>query len=472
MNNAQPPPPAHVRLESVEKARSLPEKQGHEENLRFSHQGGTGGSLSDSTHSSREVAENDEDETVAVEHHLSGAAGEDCSSRSTSEDVRKRPSRADQECGRDTRKKQSSSRASSELSDSGDSGNSGSTKSDSEYRGEAATKDSGDNSRDELEGTPENDDSRRQSRTLRREDHQELCEENCDFRKEVSNAVQHRVDQEANTTRPEDRQREQSKSRKRDEVSVTNDAEDDTGKGSFATDGRRRSDSHSSVDGGDGLDKEVHVGEHSDNKHAHESGTVHDELTEQPEIRTLDDDESTINLDDENDDFGQKPSQHGDKGDATGREESDGPANVREHTCSNQDEEREINQCAEIEMSTPSLELTWERPHPRETATSRLHRHISRMGEAQDRLDDYVLPPPKEFLSNHPSGSQSTVRRGQDDPPEAKDSPLQEIAKSATKGRRRSAADLEWSEGEQPREVNNNGDVCCQDEDKHMFVLL
>lgn len=445
-NNAQLTP-IHVRRESMERARHISEKQGHKENLGVSNVGGTGGSLRDSTHYSIEDVNDGEDETIEADHHILSAEDEDCR-RSTSEDLRKQPSRIDQECDRGRREKQSSSRASIEIRDSGDSGNSMSRKNNSEHRGDASTRGGGDINPDEGEGAPQNE-SRRRSKTFQGEDREEMCGENYDFSKEISDDIQKRVDREVSATVNEGERREQTKNRERGEVNMVDNIEDGSGKAAYATNGRRRFDSHSSVDGGDDLDEKACVGKHSDNKYAHESGTLHDKLERKPEFRTLDGDESANNLDG-NDDLGHKPSQEEDTRHATDRKEEGGP----DHTCSNQDEERELDQCAELEILTPSLEITWEKPRRRGTATSRLHRHISRIGEPEDRPDGHLLPPPKEFLSNHSSGSQSTIRRGQDNPPEAKDSGLQLIIKSTRKSRRRSAADLEWGDGELPQEVN------------------
>lgn len=126
---------------------------------------------------------------------------------------------------------------------------------------------------------------------------------------------------------------------------------------------------------------------------------------------------------------------------------------------SNQDEEREFDEEVELDLVLPHLELgAWGGPHQENSAT-RLHRHIP--GSDTEAMDlNGSIPPPKEFLKNTPpkpmankqleeggGGSNGGQRRI------LENSSLTDFPKSALKGRRRSAADLEWNDGGETPDV-------------------
>ncbi|CAM9434549.1 unnamed protein product [Ectocarpus fasciculatus] len=123
------------------------------------------------------------------------------------------------------------------------------------------------------------------------------------------------------------------------------------------------------------------------------------------------------------------------------RQPGDNPAPASVPRKSNQDEEKEeVDEEADIDLAVPRLEIgDWEGPHQGQSATSRLHRHISRRDTEAVGFSGGV-PPPKEFLTHKLLESPSTTdyerNTGSDGLP-----------KPTTNGRRRSAADLEWNDG-------------------------
>lgn len=129
---------------------------------------------------------------------------------------------------------------------------------------------------------------------------------------------------------------------------------------------------------------------------------------------------------------------------------------------SNQDEESELDEEEESDVFVPPLELLeWEGPRQGQSATSRLHRHIS--GNDPDALGsaNATLPPPKEFLASRPLQSPARIQGKNEDKNrpdgqrlEPESLHLENGLKSARKGRRTSAADLVWGEGEELRDVS------------------
>ena len=140
----------------------------------------------------------------------------------------------------------------------------------------------------------------------------------------------------------------------------------------------------------------------------------------------------------------------------------DGPELENELTRSNQDEEGGLDEEAGSDLLVPPLEiLDWEGPRQGQSATSRLHRHISGNDPEALGFVNITVPPPKEFLASRPLQSPARVR-GQN---EGKDTSggenlepeslhLESGLKPARKGRRASAADLEWSDGAEARDVS------------------
>ncbi|CAN0061820.1 unnamed protein product [Ectocarpus sp. 8 AP-2014] len=123
------------------------------------------------------------------------------------------------------------------------------------------------------------------------------------------------------------------------------------------------------------------------------------------------------------------------------RQPEDNPAPASVPRKNNQDEEKEeVDEEADIDLAVPRLEIgDWEGPHQGQSATSRLHRHISRRDTEAVGFSGGV-PSPKEFLTHKLAESPSTTdcerNTGSDSLP-----------KPTTNGRRRSAADLEWNDG-------------------------
>lgn len=143
------------------------------------------------------------------------------------------------------------------------------------------------------------------------------------------------------------------------------------------------------------------------------------------------------------------------------RQQSDlsAPPDVLKGT--NQDEEKEFDEEAEIDHALPPSEKQyWGCAHKDHLATSRLHQHISRSDTEAIDLNGGI-PTPKEFLKSIPTrpmsskqreeaegGSNSTQSRNLDV------AILMDVPKSASKGRRRSAADLEWNDGGETPDVS------------------
>ncbi|CAM9452904.1 unnamed protein product [Scytosiphon promiscuus] len=123
-----------------------------------------------------------------------------------------------------------------------------------------------------------------------------------------------------------------------------------------------------------------------------------------------------------------------------------GGADIQERN--NQDEEKEFDEEADIDLVVPIEVGAWEVPHHQwQSATSRLHRHISRPGEKNTGTCN--IPPPKEFLANTslnpltvPTVAGHITEAGQ-----GHDSTSTRSANLGTKcTRRRTAADLEWND--------------------------
>lgn len=140
----------------------------------------------------------------------------------------------------------------------------------------------------------------------------------------------------------------------------------------------------------------------------------------------------------------------------------DGPELENELKHSNQDEEGGDDQEAGSDVLLPPLEiLDWKGPRRGQSATSRLHRHISGNDPEALGFVNITIPPPKEFLASRPLQSPARVRgqnEGKDTPNGEKLEPeslhLKSGIKPARKGRRASAADLEWSDGEEAQDVS------------------
>lgn len=134
------------------------------------------------------------------------------------------------------------------------------------------------------------------------------------------------------------------------------------------------------------------------------------------------------------------------------------PAGVRKG--SNQDEDKEFDEDAEIDREVPQLEIeNWGNPPPGQSATSRLHRHISQSSVEAGNLKVSV-PPPKEFLTQgslKPSVSeQHDMGRANANAGRHRDTEQTrsfDVPKPASNGRRRTAADLEWSDGAETPDV-------------------
>lgn len=155
------------------------------------------------------------------------------------------------------------------------------------------------------------------------------------------------------------------------------------------------------------------------------------------------------------------------------QQQANRPAPADELKGSNQDEEKESNEEAEIDLALPQLEIgAWEGPHREQLETSRLHRHIS--GSETEAIGvNGDIPPPKEFLKKASPKSMANKPRedgrggsngGQSRIPE--NSSLMDVPKSASRGRRRSAADLEWNDGGETPDVrilNNLHNHSCKD---------
>eukprot|EP00904_Undaria_pinnatifida_P004652 jgi/Undpi1/14188/HiC_scaffold_9.g03837.m1 len=141
----------------------------------------------------------------------------------------------------------------------------------------------------------------------------------------------------------------------------------------------------------------------------------------------------------------------------------DGAALENELKRSNQHGEREFDEEAENDILVPQLEIVdWEGPRQGQSVTSRLHRHISGENDLEALGSvNAILPPPKEFLASRPLKS-SPRTQGE---VESKHKPgghgmeclelengLKNGLKPAKKGRRTSAADVEWSDGAEARD--------------------
>lgn len=152
-----------------------------------------------------------------------------------------------------------------------------------------------------------------------------------------------------------------------------------------------------------------------------------------------------------------------------GHEETGDPVPLDEKKCSNQDEEVDFYMHVDGELPVPPLEiLPWEGPRLGKSATSRLHCHISGTNTEAIGFDD-PLPPPREFLTNHainsPAGThcEENENKTNGQPQESRGNARSDsVTKTAGSGRRRSAADLEWSDGGVRRNVRfrNMQSVC------------
>ncbi|CAM9795122.1 unnamed protein product [Ectocarpus sp. 12 AP-2014] len=127
--------------------------------------------------------------------------------------------------------------------------------------------------------------------------------------------------------------------------------------------------------------------------------------------------------------------------DVQARQPKDTPAPANVPRKSNQDEEKEeVDEEADIDLAVPRLEIEdWDGPHQGQSATSRLHRHISRRDTEAVGFSGGI-PPPKEFLTHKLAKSPSTIDY-------ERNTGSNGLPKPTTNGRRRSAADLEWNDG-------------------------
>lgn len=145
-------------------------------------------------------------------------------------------------------------------------------------------------------------------------------------------------------------------------------------------------------------------------------------------------------------------------------EDNTSPASVPRK--SNQDEEKaEVDEEGDIDLAVPRLEIgDWEGPHQGQSATSRLHRHISRRDTEAVGFSGGV-PPPKEFLTHKvvesPSATDCERNTGSDD-----------LLQPTTNGRRRSAADLEWNDGGETPDVRPRSLITCTTRFRMPCVLL
>ena len=128
------------------------------------------------------------------------------------------------------------------------------------------------------------------------------------------------------------------------------------------------------------------------------------------------------------------------------RQQADGPVPASVVRCHNQEENEDGDEEIDIDIEVPQLELgTVVEGHQRgQSATSRLHRHILRP-ETEAETFNGSIPPPKEFLK------QPSLKPAVTEPREVGRCPgktsSSDIPQSASHGRRRSAADLEWNDG-------------------------
>lgn len=431
----------------------------HDGDARLAHLKGFSGS-SDPPRSSNGVI-NDYDDTVVVD--------DEYCRRSVSQDERSRSSEEDEQHDRTGESERLLSRASYDHSDTGKC-RANVFRDGATAAQKGSTSSSGNENNDDGDGQESRPSC--QSGTRRREKYVAVeTEKSGDGRKELPDNIRHGGDPESNTSKHvEEGDRQGVESAGSEKRSWTSDAECDDIIRSFTTgDKHRRSDSCSSIGVESDLDKKSPSGEHSVDKHGVKSDAGHDDVTEQQDLHPLgtdDDDESTINLDDGHDVGHEQRQNHERRNEPCiiSNEAGQLSPHVAESKHSNEDDEGEVTRTEEgdIEMSAPSFELSWERSRPSGTTAFRLHPHISRApGEGEGSRHAFVLPPPKEFLSDHPSNSQSSGRCGQPDSSEAKDIKRGSVAKSSVKGRRRSAADLEWSDGEQPRQVNDTETAPC-----------
>lgn len=139
------------------------------------------------------------------------------------------------------------------------------------------------------------------------------------------------------------------------------------------------------------------------------------------------------------------------------------PTDVRKG--SNQDEDKEFDDDEEIDREVPQLEIgNWGNPQPGQSATCRLHRHLMQSSTEAGNLE-VSIPPPKEFLTQgslqpavrekHDAGRATTNAGQYRDTEETRSA---DTPKSASNGRRRTAADLEWSDGGETPDVRLSTD--------------
>lgn len=125
---------------------------------------------------------------------------------------------------------------------------------------------------------------------------------------------------------------------------------------------------------------------------------------------------------------------------------------------SNQDEDRELDDEADIDLVVPIEVKAWDGPYQWQSATSRLHRHISRSDAPATGTSN--IPPPKEFLPRTPIESLVkvpevggvTAEAGQGHGPASTRSGG--LANKCT--RRRRAVDLEWNDGGETPDVRDH----------------
>lgn len=158
-------------------------------------------------------------------------------------------------------------------------------------------------------------------------------------------------------------------------------------------------------------------------------------------------------------------------GQAQQQAERPAPADVLKG--SNQDEEKESDEEAQIDLVLPQLEIgAWGDPHQEQLAKSRLHRHVS--GSDTEGVGvNGGIPPPKEFLkkaspksmANEPREDEVVGSNGGQNR-NLENSSLANVPKSASRARRRSAADLEWNDGGETPDVrilNDLSNQSCKD---------
>lgn len=427
--------PTGTLLDTAEKASCSPGKARDDDQAYL---GSKAGSLSDPSRG----ALNDDDDTLAVE-----LVGDNCSSRSTSEDVRKRLSGFEQERHRRRRPKESWVRhRNREQHDSEESDDSSGSKC-GPHRQEIPTVEGR-----TVDGADEpNIEQNRENRSPNGDAPVKVSLNSSGGQDSLSCKIRPRPNRIIGVRKSDDLH-ERRFSRRKGETSRASEAEGGARMHSFLTAGRNRSSRYSCSDSEQDLDINHEEFRKNIDQNLSPAESIQHLLRRTPEDQALHDEESTIDLHKVSNEVCRRGGTDG--GDPTSSVEAIEAALVNEYQVSNQGEEREFAEQAEIVMSTPLLELTEGEPRQGKSITSRLHRHIPHIDGAGGEVDGYEIPAPKEFLANQSDRSRRIARRDHEENPQAKETGRCVVATSLKRGRRRSAADLEWSGGEAPREAS------------------